>query len=194
MSKKQPVELKSAKVLPASDPEVQGQYRWAITYNDGTVLAKYNRDNTKNIYADKGKVIIPLSNASSISLFDAKGAEVTKLAVPEGAVVFQRRRGAWGAGGLRINYYDRWHDVEEIVPGFYDKSRKMWVAGRTIIRHVPEVTYEECWIIGWRKREKDNSVTVAFDAVYPDGKVDHHISFNEKPWLFEPQWKTEEQV
>jgi len=195
MSIKQPIELKGSKIMPLSDPTIRGQYRWIITYKDGTKIDHYNKDETKNIYSQGDKVLVPLINADTISLADATGNEITSVKVPDGAVVFQRRRGAWGAGGLRINYYNRWHDVEEIVLGGYDKSRKMWVPDHTVTRHVPEVNYEEYWIIGWRKREADGSVSVEFDAVYPDGKVDKHKAWNEKPWLTEPKhWKSEEQV
>ncbi len=194
MSTKTLTPIKSAKTVPVSPEEVQGAFRWIIIYKDKTVISKYNADNTKNVYADKGKIIVPVTNATAISLTDKEGNVVTNVAVPDGAVVFQRRRGAWGAAGLRINYYDRWYDATETIAGGYDKSRKAWIPDHTVTRRVPEVTYEEYWIVGWRKREADKSITMQFDAVYPDGKVDHHTAFGEKPWLYEPQWKPEEQV
>jgi len=202
---------------------VQGFYRWSITYEDGSVMDKYNDDKTKNLYVKDNKVIVPLTKATAISLTDDKGNVATTVTVPKGAVVFQRRIGFLFGGG--VNYNNSFTEVEIPVPAVMtalvkSKTRpgqsewvemefdsatnkykpivgtqqlKLWPA-RVIKKLVPEITYREYWIVGWRKREKDGSVTVAFDAVYPDGKVDHHNAWLEKPWLAEPRWKPEEQV
>ena len=90
MSVKEKVKLKADTTAVPTAP--QGAMRWVITYKTGEVMSKYNDDGTKNVYCDKGGIHVPLTGATAIGLTDPAGNLVAELAVPDGAVVFQRRR------------------------------------------------------------------------------------------------------
>jgi hypothetical protein len=189
MSKK-PVKLKSSVTATPLPVQYQSRYRWSFEYADGKVMDKYNDDGTKNVYAGRigksVKVHVPLQDVKTAALTDVNGNVVVVMDVPEGAVVFQRRR-------VRdINYYNKFHLVTKTVPATVLDGR--YVAERQVTKTYPEYTYSEVWLLGYRKREPDDTIRVQFKAVYPDGKVEEYSQWNVKPWLKEPEWFSEEQV
>lgn len=182
--------VKGPKTMIPPPRNRQGRYRWSFEYESGDVMDKYNEDGTKNIYAGrenkKAKVHVPLTGVVSAGLTDADGNLATVMDVPSDATVFQRRR------VMDINYFNRFHNAEVVSPAgvyggrWYPESRRM--------KRFPEYTYSEVWIIGWRRREADDSITVRFKAVYPDGLVEEYTEWSVKPWLGELEWLPEEQV
>lgn len=184
--------MKNPKIKTVTAPQAtsQGKYRWALEYKNGDYVRKYNDDNTKNVYAErtlnKAKVLVQLQNVSLASLTDEKGNVAATIEVPEGAVVFQRRR------VTPINYNNRFHEVKQVIPPTLTQGGV--TPERVIVKVLPEVMYDQVWLIGWRKREPDDTISVRYKAVYPDGKVDEHTAFNVNNWLYEPEWYSEEQV
>jgi len=169
-----------------SNPKVRhGKMRWAVERKDGKTLGKYNVDGSKNVYHHRGKTL-DRSNIKTWGLTNEAGNAVAVMDVPEGAVVFQRRR------NISINYRDKWYDVEQTLPPVLVGNKML--PERKVKRRFPEQYYDMVWIHGWRKREADGSVTVSFKAVYPDGRVEDYTAFGVKPWLYEPLWFSEEQV
>jgi hypothetical protein len=182
--------LKGSKIAQAAPLIHQGKYRWSFQYKNGKVMDKYNADGSKNVYCsreeDKGKVHVPLQDVTAAALTDSEGNVVAVMDVPEGAVVFQRRR-------VRdINYYNRYHDIVTVVPECVIDGR--YYPERKVTKRYPEYTYSEMWLIGWRKREVDGSMSVCYKAVYPDGKVEEYTDWNVKPWLKEPEFFDDETV
>jgi len=130
----------------------------------------------------RAKVNVPLTDATSIGLKDAAGNIVAVMDVPAGAKVFQRRR-------VRdVNYHGRYHDARVKVGGRLSSSGR-WIPERWLSKRVPEYTYSEFWLIGWRTKTE-----VRYKVVYPDGLVEEFTEWNVKPWLYEPEWFTEEKV
>ena len=177
--------IKASKTVVQQPKVKQGKYRWSIEYNNGNVMDKYNADGTKNVYCQKQdgkpKVFVPLTDVASIGLTDADGNIIAAMPVPDGAVVFQRRR-------VRdINYYNRFHTATTTVPAGAFAGR--WYPERQVTKTYPEYTYGECWLIGWR-----TSTELRYKCVYPDGKVEEYTEWGVKPWLYEPQWFPDEGV
>ena len=172
--------------------EKQGKMRWCFEYKNRTFIDKYNSDNVKNVYAVRDKVKVPLQAVAKVALYNEYNRRITDLAVPDGAVVFQRRRVG------PVNYEMKFFEFTETTPAYRDESTGKIYPPKTITRKdMPYALYDQVWLIGWRKREVDNSVTVKFKAVYPDGKADTHTSFcvdGSKDWLREPAWFSDEQV
>jgi hypothetical protein len=220
MSEKQKIKA-SATAKAGKNP---GWYRWSIEYKDGKVIDKYNSKTEKNRYCTGLKTNVPLTGASKIKLSDPRDRDVKELSVPDGAVVFQRRR-SWPIGG-GIPYSGKSANVKievpEIMEGLVndpklgpvwrqcelDEASGEWRPPKgvrmkqfrlnkphMITKTVWHYDYSQVWLVGWRRREADGSVTVKFLAVYPDGKVDVHNGWGEKPWLYEPEpWLDGEQV
>lgn len=182
--------VKGSKTMTAAPKRRQGKYRWSFEYASGDVMDKYNEDGSKNIYAGrenkKAKVHIPLTDVVSLGLTDAEGNLATVMDVPSDATVFQRRR------VMDINYFNRFHDAVKESPAGVFQGR--WYPKSSRTKRYPEYTYSEVWIIGWRRREADDSITVRFKAVYPDGLVEEYTEWLVKPWLGELVWLPEEQV
>ena len=180
----------AAKTAVAPVVHQRGKLRWSFEYRDGKTASKYLDTQTKNVYAARegaeAKVQIPLKDVSVAALTDEQGNLAAVIEVPEGATVFQRRR------EVVVNYNGKFYDYTETVPA--SRTAGGMTPERQITRRLPEVTYDQVWLVGWRRREADGSVTVRYKAVYPDGKVDEHTEFNTKPWLYEPEWFIEEQV
>ena len=177
--------IKGSKTMQPSNRCQQGKLRWIIELKNGDIMDKYNEDGTKNVYANKVagkvKVHVPIKEVKTVGLKDEKGNVLAVMDVPDGAVVFQRRR-------VRdINYYNRFHTATQTVGGKLVGGR--WVPERILSKQVPEYTYGECWLIGWR-----TSSEVRYKCVYPDGKTEEYNAWDVKPWLYEPQWFSDEQV
>lgn len=171
-------------------PHERGKYRWAQEKKDGSVLAKYNADDTKNLYhwRDEQGVLYTMdrANLTSWGVTDAKGKAAAVLDVPEGAQVFQRRR------VIDINYFNRFHDVHVKIGGKVVGGK--YLPERVVTRRYPEHTYGECWLLGYRVRKPNGQLEVKGKVVYPDGKVEDFTKFGQKPWLGEPDWFEEELV
>ena len=159
--------------------------RWALERKNGKATRKYNEDGSKNVYHHGGKTL-DRDGIKNWGLTDEQGNVVATLSVPDGAVVFQRRR------NISINYRDKWYDVTQVLPPTQIGGKML--PERKVTRRLPEQYYAEVWLHGWRRREADGSVTVSFKAVYPDGKVEDYTEWDAKPWLYEPQWFSEEEV
>jgi hypothetical protein len=181
-----PIKIESSKTVQPNPEVAQGLYQWSIENTDGTVMTKYNDSGSKNVYADKSNVIVPIAKAKLISLTNAEGKEVASLDVPAGAVVFQRRR------QISINFNNKFYDVQETVPA--TRVGNVMLPAKTVTKTIPEQYYDQVWLIGWRRREADKSVSLQFQAVYPDGLIEEYTAFGVKSWLYEPQWFTQEQV
>jgi len=184
--------IKGAKTAVAQPLNKQGRFRWSFEYQDGKIIDKYNSDGSKNVYAErdeagKPKVHVSLQNVQAVALTNWEGKIMAVMDVPEDAIVFQRRR-----ANIRINYYERFHDIVEVIPEAYEGG--IYYPERKVPRRVPETTYDQVWLVGWRRREADGSVMVDFKAVYPDGKIDEYTKWGMKGWLYEPEWFSEEQV
>jgi hypothetical protein len=126
------------------------------------------------------------SNIQTFALQNEQGNTQVSVDVPPNGEVFQRHR------VTAINYYSRFHDIAEQIPEHVENGR--YIPAKTLVKTYPEITYDDVWLIGYRKRELDGIVTVFFKALYPDGKIEEHNAFNEKPWLYEPEWFAEEAV
>lgn len=184
------VKVKGRKTMGPAPIHKQGKLRWSFEYADGSVMDKYNEDGTKNIYAGredkKAKVFTPLTGVVSAGLTDPDGNIASVMDVPEGALVFQRRR------VMGINYYNRFHPHEVVIPSGVRNGR--WRPEVKRMKQVPEYNYDEVWIIGWHKREADDSITTRFKAVYPDGTVEEYTEWAVKPWLGELEWLPHEML
>ena len=184
------VKVKGRKTMNPAPERRQGRYRWVYEYADNTVISKYNEDGTKNRYAGredgKAKVFIPLTGVTSAGFTDADGNVVTVIDVPEGATVFQRRR------VTKINYFNRFHEAEVIIPEGVRRGR--WWPEKRRMKMFPEINYEEVWIIGWHKREDDGSITTYFKACYPRGPIDEYSEWGLKKWLYELEWLPHEML
>lgn len=180
----------AAKTVVAPEQSTQGKYRWSFEYKDGRTASKYLDESTKNVYASRegvaAKVQVPLRDVAAAALTDEAGKIAAVIEVPEDAVVWQRRR------VVPINYNSRFYDYTETVPA--TRTAGGMTPEHKVTRKLPEVTYDQVWLIGYRRREADGVVSIRFKAVYPDGKVDEHTAFNSKAWLYEPEWFSEEQV
>ena len=179
------MKLKGVKTAKPAVLKRCGKMRWFINYKNGDSIDKYNGDGTKNVYCQKEqgnpKVYVNLNEASSIGLTDNNGNLITTLDVPDGAVVFQRRR-------VRdINYDNKFHSFTTTVPaGVYGGK---YYKEKQVTKMYPERTYGECWLVGWR-----TSDALCYQVVYPDGKVDEFTEWDTKPWTYEPEWFADEQV
>jgi hypothetical protein len=187
---------------------------WALEHKNGSVTSKKDKQGKLNVYSDvrSGKHA-KRDNVKTIALQDSSGKTVVLVDVPDGAEVFQRHRG----GTQGVNYYNRFHTVntwvdnatgevkltqvdnqqvqEPTITEVFDPATRRMIANlRKETKVLPEWTYSEFWLVGWRKRESDGTITVRFKALYPDGKIDEHNAWKEKPWLEEPEWLPEEQV
>ena len=181
---KEPTRIKSPVTVQPNPNTPQGVFKWSINYADNTQLSKYNADGTKNLYATADGVKIALTNVASISL--SNGKNTVTLDVPAGAKVFQRRR------AISINYRDKWYPVTQVIPPTQVGNKML--PERTVTKLIPEEYYDQVWIIGWRKRNADNSIQVQFKAVYPDGASEDYTAFGLKPWLYMPEWFEAEKV
>ena len=182
------VRVKGVKTMAPPPVNRQGKYRWSFEYASGDVMDKYNVDGTKNVYSGrenkKARVFVPLDNVVTAGLTDADGNLATVMDVPVGAVVFQRRR------VMDINYFNRFHDAEVVTPeGVYGGR---WYPESKRMKRFPEYTYSEVWFIGWRLREADDSISLRFKVVYPDGVVEEYTEWGVKPWLGELEWLPDE--
>jgi hypothetical protein len=186
---------------------------WVIEHKNGDVTSKHDgKGNLHPYHLRDGFSSVPNKTLKTIGLTDTAGHPVLIVDIPKGAYAFQRHRG----GRHGINYFNRFHTVTrwtdkegkviaikideqqvtepEITWTFNPDTRQNEPNLYKHVQVIPEWTYTEYWMVGWRKREADNSVTVFFKVLYPDGKIDEHHSFTEKPWLEEPEWFPEEQV
>jgi hypothetical protein len=162
-------------------------YTWVIEHTNGDVTAKRDNKGVLHPYHLRGDISsVPNKEIRTIGLQDEMGKPVVVVDVPKGAYVFQRHR------TVPINYTGRTHEATQTIPSYVSNGR--FYAEKTVTKTYPEATYDDVWIVGYRKRKKDGSVTIFFKTVYPDGKIDEHHAWNEKPWLFEPEWFIEEQV
>jgi len=159
-------------------------YDWVIQHKNGKVTKKHD-DKGLNPYHTRDKTT-KRDNVQTFALQDEQGKTIVLVNVPDGAEVFQRHR------VTPINYFNRFHDMPETVPEHVENGR--YVPAKTLSKSYPEITYDDVWMIGYRKREADGSVTVYFKVVYSDGKIEEHNGWNERSWLFEPEWFSEEQV
>ncbi len=164
------------------------EYDWVIEHKNGQFTAKHNKDKNLNPYHTRD-VHTKRDNVSTFGLQDTDGNVKALVNVPDGAEIFQRHR-----GNIAINYFNRFHDVTESTPETFDPQTRQAIPARAIIRRLGEITYGEVWLVGYRKRESDGTITVYYKALYPDGKVDEHHGWSEKPWLYEPEWFSEEKV
>jgi hypothetical protein len=160
---------------------------WVLEHKNGKVTKKKDAGKLNAYHNREGHT--KRDNVKTIGLQDEQGAPTLVVDVPDGAEVFQRHR-----GNIQINYFQRFHDVTETTPETFDPNSRTVISARTTTRRLGEITYGEVWLVGWRKRETDQTVTVYFKALYPDGKIDEHHGWNEKPWLYEPEWFAEEQI
>jgi hypothetical protein len=153
---------------------------WAIEHQNGNVTQKRDAQGKLTSYHTRSKHA-KRDNAKTIALQDESGKTAVLVSVPQGAEVWQRHR------VVPINYYNRFHDVTTTVPAHLENG--LYLAETSQTKSYPEITYQEVWMIGWRTK-----TAVYFKALYPDGKIDEHHGFTEKPWLFEPEWFPEENV
>jgi hypothetical protein len=157
---------------------------WAIEHRNGQVTEKRDKQGNLNSYHTR-QGHTKRGNAKTIALQDEAGNPKVIVEVPNGAEVFQRHR------VCPINYNSQFHDVTTTILGHVENG--LYIAETTQNKTYPEVTYQEVWIVGYRQRV-GTVVTVYFKALYPDGKIDEHHGWTEKPWLFEPEWFPEENV
>ena len=180
---------KNTNVNAVTNAAGKGRYRWVAEYKNGEVKGRYNKDGSKNVYHGLDSSGTPQAvsrkGIKTWGFTDVNDKPVTVLDVPDGAQVFKRRR------VMDINYYNRFHDVEETLGGKVEGGR--WVPEQKVVHRYPEYTYSEVWLIGWRLRV-GGGVKVQFKAVYPDGKIDEYTAWDLQPWLYEPEWFSEEQV
>jgi hypothetical protein len=189
---------------------------WVLEHKNGQVTAKKDAKGKLTPYTNKrNSEYAKRDNITTIALQESGGKTVVLVDVPDGAEVFQRHRGFINGG---INYYSRFHNVnfwvdnitgavlltqvdnqqvqEPVITDVFDPfSRQLIPNIKKISKVIPEWTYRECWIVGYRKREANGTVTIKFKAVYPDGKIDEHTDFNidgSKSWLAEPEYFAEE--
>ena len=177
--------IKGPKTLKAPKLVKQGKLRWSIELKNGDIMDKYNDDDTKNVYSSREngqiKVHAPIKEAKSIGLKDDKGNVVAVMDVPDGAVVFQRRR-------VRdIPYHGKFVTATKKVGGELIGNR--WIPERTLTKKVPVYDYGQCWLIGWR-----TATELRYKCVFEDGRVDEYTEWDVKPWLYEPEWFPAEQV
>lgn len=183
-----------------SPADMQGKYRWCFEYADKTFIDKYNSLNAKNVYVqrvgDTATVQVPLSDVVCVALYNVYNNRVVEIKVPSGAVVFQRRRVA------PINYEGKFFVYKGEVPAYQDPATGKIYPPKPFTKTVPYEAYSECWIVGWRKRESDNSVSTEFRVLYPVTgnqplQIDTHTAWcsdGSKDWLREPEWYPQEQV
>jgi hypothetical protein len=154
---------------------------WVMEHKNGQVTKKRDKQKgTLNPYHTRDKHT-KRDNVKTIALQDENEVPMVLVDVPDGAQPFQRHR------VIPINYFGRFHEVQETVPGHVENGR--YVADKTVAKSYPEVNYDDVWIVGYR-----SATEVYFKALYSDGKIDEHHAWNEKPWLYEPEWFPEEAV
>jgi hypothetical protein len=159
---------------------------WVIQHKDGAVTAKKGKDGSLNPYHTR-EAYTKRDSAETIGLQDDKGNTVVLVNVPSGAEVFQRHR------QVPINFYNRFHDMTQTIPGHVNESTGRYVPEEKKTKTYPEITFDECWLIGYRTR-KGADVTVYFKVLYPDGTIEEYDAWNVKPWLFPVELFAEELV
>lgn len=157
-------------------------YKWVIEAKNGSTVKPRDEKDKVTPYTEA-----PLKDAKNFGLEDEQGNIKVVIFVPDGAVVFQRRR------TVKINYNNKFVTINEAVPAYVDGQGILRPEKKTA-RTVPETTYEAVWLIGYRLRNNKGDVEIQFKAVYPDDKIEEYKAFGGKPWLYEPEWLTEEQV
>ena len=157
-------------------------YNWVIEHKNGQITAKRDQDKKLNAYHTRQEHV-KRDNVKTFALQDEQGNPKVIVDVPDGAQIFQRHR------VVGVNYYNRFHEVTESTPEHFDSTSHKFIPAKTTKRTIPEYTYDDVWLIGYR-----TATEVYFKAVYKDGKIDEHHGWNEKPWLYEPEWFPEEQV
>jgi hypothetical protein len=186
---------------------------WVITKTDDSVIAKKTVEGVLTPYhvregatttilavnkalatgeqveAVKVEPVAVLDRASvkTIALQDEEGKEKVSVDVPEGAEVFQRHR------VVKINFNNKFVNITQVIPASYDEASGIASPEKTVIRSIPETTYQDVYLIGYRVRV-DKEVQVFFKALYPDGKIEEYTAFGTKAWLYEPEWFPEETV
>lgn len=166
--------------------QTQMNYDWVIEQKNGKVTPKKDKGVLTPYHTRSSHV--PRDKIQTVMLQDEQGNPKAILDnIPDGAEIFQRHR------YIPINYHDRYHTITESIPESFDPNTRQLTPAKSVTRTLPEWTYMEFWMIGYRRRV-GASVEVYFKAVYPDGKIDEHHGWGEKPWLFEPDWFSEEQV
>jgi hypothetical protein len=168
------------------------ELKWVIEHRDGQFSKPRDDKGNLNPYHHRDAEGVhhhtKRDNVKNFALVNDADVPVVVVSPPADAVVFQRRR------VIRINYNNQFHTIVDVTPEWYDTTTGIYHAEKKAARTVPETTYEDFYMIGWRKRNPDGTVTVQFKAVYPDGKTEEYTKFGEKPWLSEPEWFAEELV
>ena len=155
-------------------------YNWVLEHRNGQLTEKKNKQGNLNPYHTRSGHT-KRDNVKTIALQDEQGNPKILVDVPVGAQVFQRHR------VVPINYNNKFHEVTEIIPGHVENG--LYLAEAKHTKTYPEITYQDVWIVGYR-----TATQVYFKALYPNGKIDEHHGWAEKPWLFEPEWFPEEAV
>jgi len=171
----------------------RGEFNWQIEQQDGSIVNHEEDDGTVNSFHHRGSdgTLKRLDHAKikHLRLIDCDGnVAATFNNVPAGAKIFSFRRGP-----CPINYQGRWKEVktkteDEIVNGKV-------IEGHEITKRFPYMDYDHVNIIGYRFLKQNGEVETRVKAVYFSNnlglKVDEHVKWGEKPWLYEPLYFSE---